>query len=157
MADIYGVTPEDVAAEMPVLFKTGTFTAADRPNRDTVIGWISDADTFIDLVVIDVTGVAPQVADKAARLAKRYIIANVKDRVIEAVSIGSRMTVSDLTLLRQNSSAKELLQAIRDLGEQAVGTGDAAPRVAVPYTTAPRDLLIDTTDLDPNSGLRGRF
>lgn len=160
MADVYGIQPEDVSAEMPGLFSVG-FTQATRPTLATVTSWITDADAFVDTVVTLVTTVNPDLADAASRLARRYIISDVKARVLEA---SANLSATDIAALRQSNPASTLLTQLEALATseiaaqlQALQEAElAGPRVAVSPTTAPRDLLIDDIDLDPHLG-GGRF
>jgi hypothetical protein len=161
MADVYGVLAADVAAELPGLFAVG-FTQATKPTLATVTAWITDADTFIDTVVQAVIAVVPDYAETASKLAKRYVIDAVVARIYRATYAG-RAAPADIAAL--GDGGESILTQLRALPTQAAELTDlllaaeaaAATKVAVPYTTPERDLIIDTVDLDPNSGYRGRF
>lgn len=164
MSDVYGVTPEDVSAEMPGLFSVG-FTQASRPTRATVIGWITDADAYIDTQVTQVTTVNPDLADAASRLARRWIITDVKDRVREAAT---NLSPADLVALRQTSPASALLVQIQALASSEIAAQLAAleeatlsgPRLAITMGgltsgVPARDLVINDADLDGDRGPSG--
>jgi hypothetical protein len=163
MANAYGVSAADIAAELPSLFSVG-FTQATKPTAATVEAWITDADTFIDTVVAAVTAVVPEYTETASRLAKRYILDEVVVRVYRAVYAG-KAAPADIAALVKDLGGATILKQIQELPALAASLTAAAtealeasqPAVAVPYITAPRDLLIDDTDLDPHSGFRGRF
>jgi hypothetical protein len=167
MAGIYGVTAADVEAELPGLVPVG-FTQATKPSLDTVTLWIADADTFIDSVIrdalarIDAAGAldaAPGTTDRFTQFAKRYIVADVVARVLRATYAG-KANAADLTALLASYGGASVLAQIEAEVTQAIEniiTPPSVPEVAVPYTTAPRSLIVDDTDLDPNSGFRGRW
>lgn len=160
MADTYGVTAADVAAELPGPFPGG-FTVATRPTAAQVTSFITTADTLAQLRVEDVTGIAPQSTDKAAVLARQYIIEWVKAKVLSIVYAGNDPVAISAAVKPYSDLAASLLESIAALAEQAVGTGEAASRIAVSgVSTAPtvtREMVIDDTDLDAGSGLRSRF
>jgi hypothetical protein len=160
VADTYGVVAADVAAELPGVFPDG-FTVATKPTLAQVTSLITTADTVVGLRVLDSTGRAPAVSDKAAVLAKRYILEWVKAQVLRIAYVGNAPADVANAVDPYDKSAAALLTSIDSLGEQAVGTGEAAPRVHVSSTsTVPvvsRDMVINDTDLDAGSSLRGRF
>jgi hypothetical protein len=145
MADVYGVLAADVAAELPGLFAVG-FTQATKPT----------------LATVTVIAVVPDYAETASKLAKRYVIDAVVARIYRATYAG-RAAPADIAAL--GDGGESILTQLRALPTQAAELTDlllaaeaaAATKVAVPYTTPERDLIIDTVDLDPNSGYRGRF
>ena len=153
--DIYGVTPEDIAGELPGLFPGG-FTVATKPTLAQVTSLITTADTIVAMKVQDITGTTPAAADKAAVLAKRYIIEWVKAQVIRIVYAGNDPVQVQQAAAAYETNAKETGSALLALGSQAAGTGDAAPRVAVPYTTPQRELLIRDEQLDDDETYRER-
>lgn len=161
MADTYGVTPPDIARELPGLFPVG-FTATSVPSDADVANLISTADVVASLRVTDDVGQIPLLADKAAILVKRYIIDWVKAQVIRIVYGGNDPVQIDTAAKAFEVSSASMLLAIDALGAQAEGTGEAAPRVLVPYTTPQRRLVVDDCDLDDRDldrrGFsRGRF
>lgn len=156
MADTYGVVATDVSAELPGLF-TGGFTQATKPSLAEVTRWITTADVAIGLVVKDVTGTTPLVSDKAAVLAKEYVIAWVKAKVMAAVYAGKVDPTAMAGILQSAyGAAKDIRLSLIEMGTQAAGTGEASPRLAVPYTTPQRCLIVEDSDLDPASNRRGR-
>jgi hypothetical protein len=126
MPDIYGVTPADVAAEMPELFPEG-FTASTRPASAQVAQWVSVADTVVYLRVFAVTGETPAPSDTAAKIAKQYIIEWTKAKVYEAIYAGRADEEVRRVTDPYFDAAATLLEAIADLGEQATGTGETLP------------------------------
>lgn len=142
MADTYGVAPKEIAAELPFVFKSGDVTQADTPDRDTVVGWISTADTMAYLVIGDVSGAAPQVSDKAASLAKDFIRRWVKWRILQAIYAGN--DPDRLAALGTEPN----LDALKSLGAQLAGTGEPSPTVGVNPTAAQRGLLVTDANLD---------
>lgn len=155
MPDIYGVTPADIAAELPGLFPGG-FTVNTKPTLAQVTALITTADTIISMRVEDITGAVPAAADKAAVLAKRYIVEWVKAQVVRIVYAGN-----DPAQVRQAAEAYEVnatstSEALVALGAQAAGTGEASSRVAVPYTTPQRELIIRDEQLDDDDAYRER-
>jgi hypothetical protein len=143
---IYGVTPEQVAAELPGLFPQG-FDVGTLPTAAQVLSYIETADALISMNVQDVTGVAPQLADKAALLAKEYIIARAVARVLAVVYAG-RIGAGDVSpAAGYFAASEELRKGILALGEQAVGLGTVGPAIGVSMP-ADRELLICNADLD---------
>lgn len=160
MANVYDVTPADVAAELPGLFPGG-FTATSGPTEPQVQAMIDAADAIVTLAITDYVGTVPALTDKAAVLSKRYIIEYAKALVIRTIYAGK---VDPFAISQAagpyETNAMNILKALELLGSQAVGTGEASPRVvsSMGASSLPtRDLLVETVDLDPNSGLRGRY
>lgn len=156
----YDVAPADVAGELPGLFPGG-FSATTAPTSDQVQGFIDAADAIVTLAITDFVGMPPSLTDKAAAMAKRYVIEYTKALVVRVVYAG-RVDPSAIGQLASpyEINAAAMLKALELLGSQAIGTGDASPRVLTSMGSSSlpsRDLLIETVDLDPNSGLRGRF
>jgi hypothetical protein len=147
VADIYGVAPQDVASELPGLFPGG-FDSLTIPAVATVVNWISTADTIVSLYVTDITGVNPAVTDKAAILAKRYIIEWVKGQVIRTVYTGNDIARVEAAAAPYAVSAQALLDALEQMGAQAVGIGEASPRVRVSALLPDRDLVLSDAMLD---------
>lgn len=147
--DTYGVTPADVAAELPGLFPGG-FTVATKPTLAQVTSMITTADTVVGLRVLDITGTNPAAEDKAAVLAKRYIIDWVKAQVLRIVYTGNDPIQVDAAAKPYADLARATLESIELLGEQAAGPGDAAPRIA--YSTNPADRELLVTDEQLNAG-----
>lgn len=155
MADTYGVTPADIAAELPGLFPGG-FSASTKPSDTLVESWISDADIVVQLKVQDITGTVPAVTDKAAVLAKRWIKETVKAQAVRAALVGNDPLAVKAAAEPYESSAKFLWTALIDMGAQLVGTGEASSRVQVAYTTPQRALVVTDTQLDGDTGYRER-
>lgn len=155
MADVYGVTAADVAAELPGLFPRG-FSASTQPTSAQVASWIATADAIVSMKIQDVTGQAPATTDKAAALARQYVIEWVKGKVVGAVYAGNDPVQVANATKPHFDNAKTILTALSELGAQATGTGEAASRVVVPYTEPQRDLLITDEQLDNDEGERER-
>jgi hypothetical protein len=158
MADsvgVYGVSAADIAAELLTLFPVG-FTQAQRPSLATVEGWIADADAYVDTVVMQVVAVNEDLTDAATRLARRWVISDVKDRVREAAT---NLSAADIVALRQTSAAKTILDQLMGLATSEIAAELAklkeaqleSPRVGMNPTTAQRPLLVDDCDLDPRA------
>lgn len=159
MPNTYDVSPAAVAAELPGLFPGG-FTTTSMPTTEQVQGMIDAADTFVTLRITDVVGASPAASDKAASLAKRYIIELTKAQVLRVVYAGRDPFQVNAVVGSYEIAAKGYLESIDLLGSQLVGTGEASSRVltSMGSSTLPvRDLMITDSDLDPNSGLRGRY
>lgn len=160
MADTYGVVHGDIAAELPGLFPSG-FSGATKPTAAQVTSFITTADTVVGLRVQDSTGTTPDVTDRAAALAQRYIIEATKAQVMRVVYTGNDPVQVKAAVEPYEKLAESILASIDAMGEQAAGIGEAASRVVVstPYTvpTVYREMVINDDDLDAGSGLRGRF
>lgn len=155
MADTYGVTPADVAAELPGLFPGG-FSVSTTPTLAQVTSAISVADTIITLHVQNAAGQAPSIADRASPVAVRFIIDWVKAQVIRVVYAGNDPAQVAAAAKPYADLAQEAKDAITALGSQAEGEGDPSPRIQVPYTTAQRGLVVGDADLDPCTPFRER-
>jgi hypothetical protein len=154
VANTYTVVPADVAAELPGLFPGG-FSATTRPTDAQVQGFIDTADTIVTLRVRDNVGTDPANTDRAAPIARRYILNYVLAIVTRIVYAGNDAVQVNAMAAAYDVAAKTLLDSITALGEQAIGTGTAAPEVLGNMTT--RSLMLCDADLDPRSGLRGRW
>jgi hypothetical protein len=154
VANTYDVSPADVAAELPGLFPGG-FTALTKPTELQVQGLIDTADTVITLRIIDNVGQSPELTDKAAAIAKRYILNYVLAVVTRIVYAGNDPVQIGQAAAPYEAAAKVLLDSIDVLGAQAIGTGDASPTTLGNMTT--RSLMLCDDDLDPNCGRRGRW
>lgn len=155
MPDVYGVGPADVSAELPGLFPGG-FSASSLPSDVQVASWITTADTIVGMKVQDVAGAVPAATDKAAVLAKRYIIEWTKAQAVRAAYVGNDPLAVKAAAEPYEANATLLLEAIVELGAQAAGSGEASPRVMVPYTVAQRELLVTTEQLDGDAVFRER-
>lgn len=153
--DVYGVTAADVAAELPGLFPGG-FSASTKPNDAQVESWITTADTIVSMRVQDITGAVPASTDKAAVLAKRYIIEYTKGQVVRAAYAGNDPLQVKAAAEPYEENAADLLDHLQELGAQAAGTGEAASRVIASHTTPQRELLVTTEQLDNDEGYRER-
>jgi hypothetical protein len=152
VANTYDVAPADVAAELPGLYPGG-FTATSIPTSAQVQGFIDNADTIVTLAVLDSTGQPPSNTDRAATLAKRYIIETVKAMVIRTIYVGRDPAYIAAVAGPYDVMAKANMDAIALMGAQAVGTGEASPLIVGHITS--RDLVLESWDLDPD--VRGRF
>lgn len=150
MADIYGVVPDDIAAELRGLFPFG-FDVDTVPTDAQVTAWISVADTIVSLHLIDSAGQQPALTDAAASLVQSYIREWVKNQVIRTVYAGQDAVQVAQASKPYSDSAKEILAALDEMGSQAVGLGTESPRIGVAYTLPQRDLLVT----DDEMGLEG--
>lgn len=155
MADTYAITPAMIAAELPGLFPGG-FAANTKPTAAQVVSWITTADAIITMKVQDITGAVPAVTDKAAVLAKRFVIEWVKAQVIRTAYAGNDPLSVRAAAQPYEENAKSIRDDLELLGSQAAGTGEAQSRVAVPYTTPQRDLMIRDEQLDDDEAHRER-
>lgn len=155
MADTYGVTPADVAAELPGLFPGG-FTAATVPTLAQVIVWISVADLRTTIAVQDVAAALPLSSDRIAPLAKRVIIERVKAQVVRVVY--AALAPQDIAAAAKpyDDIAAGTMADIETLGAQAAGAGEPVNEVR---TSTPgdlvRDLIVDDVDLNPGPAGHG--
>ena len=158
MADTYGVVHADVAAELPGIFPGG-FTVGTKPTAAAVTSLITTADALITLKVIDVTGTTPDDTDRAAVLAKRYIIDWVKAQVVRIVYAGNDPEDVARAAAAYDANVTLILEAFTQLGEQAAGDGLAASSrvVAADNSTDPREFLLTDDDLDGGSSRTRRF
>jgi hypothetical protein len=151
----YGVTAADVAAELPGLFVVG-FTQATKPSEAMITAWIGDADAFIDTVVTQVVAVNADLADAAARLARRYVLNDVIARVYRAVYAG-KASPADIAALTASVDGKTILGQLQALATSEIAAQLAkleesalgGPKIGVSTTGLPtRALLISDDDLD---------
>lgn len=154
MADVYGVTPDDVAALMPALFAAG-FTESTVVDDTTVAAWITAADAQAQLAVRAVAGVAPSPSDLAASLAKQYVLMWTAAQVMRAVYAGQDPERVATAANQYAAPAKELLLQLRELGVQAAGS--AEPSRVFGSSGAARDLLVTNDDLDPGDARARRW
>lgn len=157
MANTYGVTPADIAAELPGIFPGG-FSATTLPNDALVASFIAAADLAVTLKLKDITGSVPAATDAAAPLAKRYVIESAKAAVLRVAYAGRDPLQIATVVSPYDLLAKTALDSLLLLDSQAVGTGEAASRVMTSLGASglpTRDLMITDCDLDPSS--RGRF
>jgi hypothetical protein len=152
---IYGVTVGDIAAELVSVLPAG-ISAATKPTAAQVQTWIDIADAMIELTVRDVTGTTPAVTDKAVGFAKEYIINYVAARVMRVLYVGRGADQIQAASGGYFASAKALMDAIIALGSQAVGTGDASPRLKVPTGLPVRELIVCDDELDGDNAFRRR-
>jgi hypothetical protein len=66
MADVYGVTPADIAAELPGIF-LGGFSVSTKPTDAQVTSLITAADLTVAISVQDASGTLPTAGDRLAR------------------------------------------------------------------------------------------
>lgn len=148
MADTYGVTPADIAAELPGLFPGG-FTAGTVPTLAQVTSLISDADLRVTIAVQNASGAVPAATDRLARLAKRAIVERVKGQVIRIVYTGNAPADVAAAAKPYEDLAKDYLASLTDLETQAAGVGDPPNRMITSSTIPERDLLLDDAVLGP--------
>jgi hypothetical protein len=154
VADVYGVTPADVAAELPGMYPNG-FTVATKPTLATVTTLISEADAIVSLRVQKATGEAA--ADPAARsaaLARRFIKSWVKAEVVRIAYAGNDPRDVAGVAAPFDAAASFTIEEIDALGEQAQDAGGVATsRVRGVDGSEVRDLLISDETL--GYGARG--
>ena len=159
MANTYGLTPADVAAELPGLYPGG-FSAGTVPTATKVQEWLDTADLRVTIRVQDVAGLLPISSDRVAPLAKRAILDKVIAQVLRAVYTGNAPSdIADATRPYEES-ARAQLDDIAYLGAQAAGAGTPVVRIrtsqdALGSFTADRDLIIQNEDLNPGAAGHG--
>ena len=156
MADVYGVVPADIAAELPGLFLAG-FTTTTVPTLAQVTSFITAADLTVAVAVQNASGTIPLATDRLAPLAKRVIIERVKAQVIRVVYTGN--AIADVAAAAQpyEDLARTMLASITSLQTQATGVGDPPNRVVSSSTVVSRDLLVDDSDLGLRGYTRGQY
>jgi hypothetical protein len=156
VADLYGITPADIAAELPGLFPNG-FSAGTRPKDTDVAKLITTADTIARLRIAKATQVAANAVDPtamSAEVAKRFIKDWVEAKIVRIVYTGQAPRDVDLAA-KSYEDARELgLETIDELGEQAQDpAGTPVDRVRGTDGSLTRDLLISDETL--GYGARG--
>jgi predicted aspartyl protease len=152
VANTYTVSPADVAAELPGLYPGG-FSATSVPTTAQVQALIDTADLIVTLQIKDSVGLDPSNTDRAAPIAKRFIIETVKAQVLRIIYVGKDPAFIAGVAGPYDVIAKGLLSGIVLMGQQVIGTGEAAPLIVGNITN--RDLILCSDDLDPDT--RGRF
>lgn len=155
MANTYGVTPADVAAELPGLFPGG-FTVNTTPTLAKVQEWIDTADLRVTIRVQDVAAAIPLSSDRIAPLAKRAIIDQVISQVLRIIyTANAPQDVQNAIKPYLDSSAAQLA-SIEILGAQAAGTGEPVNRLrASTPGDLTRDLIVQDVDLNPGPAGHG--
>jgi hypothetical protein len=146
LPDIYGVLPDEVAAELRGLFPAN-FDVDTVPTEAQVIDWISTADSVVALHLVDSAGQQPALTDAAARIVKTYIRNWVKAEVVKTVYAGQDPLAIKTAAGAYSDTADMLLTELDQMGSQAVGTGLESARVAVAYTVPDRDLVVTDDEL----------
>jgi hypothetical protein len=161
VANTYDVTPAAVASELPGLYPGG-FSATSTPTDAKVQELIDEADTVVTLRITDDVGASPALSDKAAKVAKRFIINYVKAQVILLLYVGKDPAYVASIAQPYIDSATRLLEYIDKLGSQAIGTGESSAATMGHMTSRP--LILESWDLDGQRGCsvypygdRGRF
>lgn len=129
------------------------FSDTSVPTVAMVQGWIDTADAIISVQLLDISGLAPTLADRLHGLAKDYIIEYVKEQVIRTVYAGNDPLKVKQATDGYAANQVLLVTTISSFKEQA--TGDALnlmESVGVSFETPTRDFLI--TD-DMLGGLNG--
>lgn len=155
MADVYGVTPADIASELKGLYPQG-FSGTTVPTYDQVVAWISVADSIVRLQLVDETGSEPAASDAAAPLAKVYIKEWVKSQVVRAAYIGNDPIAVQAAAKPFSDTADLVLKQLNEMGSQAIGTGAESPSIAVAYTVPQRELTVTDDELDMDDSYRTR-
>lgn len=140
MADTYGVIPEDIAAELPGLFRDG-FAVSTTPTVDQVAGFISDADVVVALAVARMVTAEPTLAAAAAPLARRYIKNKVKAEVMRIVWTGNAPDVVASATRPYDDGAGDMLVQI-----DALKPAESAIAVALPWSSAPSETTRHTLE-----------
>lgn len=152
MADLYGVTVEDIEKELGSLFQSG-ISADSTPDHATVRRWISENDLRVQLLVQRVKP-PPAATDAAAPLAKSYIRLRTAARVVRAAMAGYNPAEVSRASAAYAEDAKEAWHELESLGAQL--SGDlVAPSPSTAYAISDRETVVDDDDLNPN--LRGRY
>lgn len=155
MADTYGVTAADIAAELPGIFPGG-FDANTRPTSAQVTGWISVEDLRVVIAVEREAGALPATSDRVAPLAKRIIIERVKAQVMRTVFAGNSPAEIAQASKPFDEIATATLADLRELGAQAAGVGTPTNLVTV-SETPDRDLIVQDSDLNPGPAVGGHY
>jgi hypothetical protein len=145
MADVYGVTPADIAAELSGIMPDG-FAVSTLPTLGQVTSFITAMDLAVAVAVQNASGAVPSATDRLAPLAKRVIIDRVKALVIRVVYGGNDIERVDAAAAPYERSAAVALKSITDLETQAAGAGEPANRV-ISSATPTRELLVTDDDL----------
>lgn len=147
MADVYGVTPADVAEEVRNLFPHG-FAASTIPSLAQVVTFITAADLEVAIAVGNAAGATPASSDRVAPLAKQVILNRVVARVLRIVYTGNAPSEVAALVGGYDAAAKSALDAITVLQTQAAGAGTEPAAHVVSSSTVPsRDLLVCDSDL----------
>lgn len=160
MPNTYDVAPADIAAELPGLYSSG-FSATTVPTSAQVQALIDEADTIVTLRITDDVGTSPALSDKAAKIAKRFIINYVKGQVLLLLYVGKDPAYVASISQPYIDSATRLLEYIDAIGAQAIGTGESSAATMGHMTSRP--LIIESWDLDGQRGCsafwsdQGRF
>jgi hypothetical protein len=149
VANTYDVSPADVAAELPGLYPSG-FSGTSVPTTSQVQGFIDVADTIVTLRITDNVAQSPSLSDKAAGIAKRYIIEAVKALVIRLVYVGKDPAYITSIAAPYETLSASYLTAIDTLGLQAIGTGESSAATMGHMTSRP--LILESWDLDGQRG-----
>ncbi len=142
MADIYGVLPSDVAAELPGLYPDGFSTTssvvATAPTSAQVAAFISIADTMLVLDLERITGAVPAVTDTAAVLVKRAIVDWAIMQVLRVAYNGQDPAVVVSAVQPYLDAYNQLFAFLTVSGGQDTGTGvvPIAPLGSFPAITS---------------------
>ena len=153
MADLYGVTPAQIAGEMPQLAPVGGFSSVTVPKLEDVIEYITEADTAIRAYILERTGVTPDPAtDASAPLAKRYIAEHVAAQIMRKLYEGLDPLQVEAIWTAQMKVANSYRDMIKNMGSAAVGPPGTVPESGVRGGAefSERDLVVNDAMLDNN-------
>jgi hypothetical protein len=144
VADIYGVTPQDIADELPGVYPAG-FSVATKPPLAKVTSLISTADAIAALRVTKATDAPPSAAAAGAVVPRRFIIAWTAAKVLRIRYTGNPPAEVDAAARPFEVDAKDTLDAIDMMGEQGQDTG--TPFIHVRGAVGDREMLISDATL----------
>lgn len=157
MADTYNVLPANISNEIPALFRTG-FSTTTKPTAAMVTEVITEADVIVSERVERNTLTTPALADKAAPIARRFIINYVLAWVMRIVYAGQDATIVAQAAAPYEAAADRSLAALDLLGSQAAGTGEGTfERVRYQVVSPTRELLITEEMLESGARSARRF
>jgi hypothetical protein len=146
--NVYGVTTEEVALEMPALFPDG-FSPTTKPADSVVDNFIDTADTVAHLRVSQLSGLPADSAAEAAIIARRYVLNWTIAKVLRIVYMRDP-AAADAAARPYESAAKELYASF-DILAELLASGVTTPNTRGGISDRP--LLIPDAAL--GEGARG--
>jgi hypothetical protein len=156
VADVYGIVPADIEAELTALFPAG-FTPTTKPTAGQVASFIAQEDLKVAIAVQNASGTVPSSSDRLAPLAKMVIVYRVVARVLRIVYAAQAPERVDAAASPYDALARDAQKSITDLQTQATGVGDPPNRVVSSSTVPERDLLVSDDDLGLRGWTRGQY
>jgi hypothetical protein len=159
MADVYGVTPDDIAEQLPALFPDG-FSATTRVTEATVLSFIATADVMAQMLVRQSTGAEGDPSDAAAPIVREWIIQSVLAKVMRAVYAGADPARVAEAMRGYDQNAKDLRAQIEGLGALLTGVDPIQVRVRGDESmggATERELLLTDDDLGAGARRSKRF